>query len=212
MLFLSVALFIWVFKLFSTDFTSLLPITSDLSLSALANEVEALRAALLQREQQVQSLTRPIPLPASPPFTTSGLVTTPGHMNPPFTTSGLITTSGLTTTQTYLPVSGVAPAVVEGPSNVVTISRSAPVMTPMVTTTSGLGTNSYVAYPGQVHHHHYFSQSTGRGTNAFCSISTQSEYYIEKASLSGLTSFLFFYWGFLLLYNNSNEPVGYSLL
>lgn len=117
---------------------------------------------MLQREQQVQSLTRPIPLPSNPPFTTSGMVTTPAYMNPPFTTSGLITTPGLATTQAYLPVSGVTPVVVEGPSNGVTFTRSVPVMTPMITTASGLGTNGYAASPGQVHHHHYYSKSTGR--------------------------------------------------
>ncbi|KAL9989525.1 hypothetical protein ACROYT_G004086 [Oculina patagonica] len=117
----------------------------DPSLTALANEVDALRAALLQKEQQVQSLTRPIPLPVNSPFTTSGLATTPG----------------LATTQTY--VSGVAPAVAAGALNGATTTRTVPIMSPMVTTSGGLGTNSYVSSPGQVHHHHYYSKKTGRG-------------------------------------------------
>ncbi len=121
-------------------------IAADPSLTALANEVDALRAALLQKEQQVQSLTRPIPLPVNSPFTTSGLATTPG----------------LATTQTY--VSGVAPAVAAGALNGATTTRTVPIMSPMVTTSGGLGTNSYVSSPGQVHHHHYYSKKTGRGT------------------------------------------------
>lgn len=120
--------------------------SADPSLTALANEVDALRAALLQKEQQVQSLTRPIPLPVNPPFTTSGLATTPC----------------LATTQAYVP--GVSPVVAAGALNGATTTRTVPIMSPMVTTSGGLGTNSYVASPEQVHHHHYYSKKAGRGT------------------------------------------------
>ena len=124
--------------------------SADPSLTALASEVDALRAALLQKEQQVQSLTRPVSLPVNPPFTTSGLVTT----------SGLATIPGLATTQTYVP--GVAPAVA-GAVNGATITRTVPIMSPVVTTSGGLGTNSFVASPGNIHHHHYYSKKSGRG-------------------------------------------------
>ena len=130
----------------------LLPFNStDPSLTALANEVEALRAALLQKEQQVQSLTRPIP------HLTNSLY-------PPFTTSGLATTPGLITTQTHVP--GVAPVVSAGVLNGAASARTVPVMSPMVTSSGGLGTNGYLASPGQVHHHHYHSKKTSRGTHS----------------------------------------------
>ena len=123
--------------------------SADPSLTALANEVDALRAALLQKEQQVQSLTRPISLPVNPPFITSGLATMPG----------------VATTQTYVP--GVTPAATAGTTlNGATTTRTVPIMSPMATTSSGLGTNRYVAAagPGEIHHHHYYSKKTGRGT------------------------------------------------
>jgi len=116
----------------------------------LANEVEALRAALLQKEQQVRSLTRPIPLLSTPPY-------------PPFTSSGLATTPGLVTTQTHVP--GVAPVVSVGALNGAASTRTVPIMTPVITSSGGLGTNSYLASPGQVHHHHYHSKKTSRGTH-----------------------------------------------
>lgn len=124
--------------------------STDPSLTALANEVEALRAALLQKEQQVQSLTRPIPLLANPPY-------------PPFTASGLATTPGLVTTQTQVP--GVTPIVSAEPLNGAVSTRTVPIMSPMVTSSGGLVTNSYLASPGQVHHHHYHSNKTSRGTH-----------------------------------------------
>ena len=124
--------------------------STDPSLTALANEVEALRAALLQKEQHVQSLTRPIPLLANPPY-------------PPFTTSGLATTPGLITTQR--PVPGVAPVVPAGALNGDASTRTVPIMTPVVTSSSGLGSNSYLASSGQVHHHHYHSKKTSRGAH-----------------------------------------------
>lgn len=120
--------------------------SADPSLTALANEVEALRTALLQKQQQVQNLTRPMPFP----------------VNVPFTTSGLATTHSLAATHPYAP--GVAPAVIEGALNGTTTTRAVPVMSPMVTTSGGLGANTYVTSPGEVHHHHYFSKKTGRGT------------------------------------------------
>ena len=127
----------------------LLPLNStDPSLTALANEVEALRAALLQKEQQVQSLTRPIPLLANPPY-------------PPFTASGLATTPGLVATQTQVP--GAAPIVSAGPLNGAASTRTAPIMSSMVTSSGGMGTNSNMTSPGQVHHHHYHSKTTSRG-------------------------------------------------
>ena len=129
----------------------MIPLNStDPSLAALANEVEALRAALLQKEQQVQSLTRPIPLLANPPY-------------PPLTVSDPVTTSGLVTTQTQVP--GVAPIVSAGPLNGTVSTRTVPIMSPMVTSSGGLGTNSYLASPGQVHHHHYHSKKTSRSTH-----------------------------------------------
>lgn len=132
----------------------LLPLNStDPSLTALANEVEALRAALLQKEQQVQSLTRTNPLLANPPY--------PPY--PPFTASGLATAPGLVTTQTQVP--GVAPIVSAGPLNVAASTRTVPIMSPMVTGSAGLGTNGYLASPGQVHHHHYHAKMTSRGTH-----------------------------------------------
>jgi len=124
--------------------------STDPSLTALANEVEALRAALLQKEQQVQSLTRPIPFLANPPY-------------PPFTTSGLVSTPGLVTTQTSVP--GVASVVPAGAVNGAVSTRTVPIMTPVVTSSSGLGSNSYLASPGQVHHHHYHSKKTSRGAH-----------------------------------------------
>ena len=134
-------------KFLSLYFTATPFNSTDPSLTALANEVEALRAALLQKQQQVQSLTRPISLPANPPLTTSGLAATPGLV---------------TTTQTDLP--GVAPVVSVGALNGAASTRRVPIMSPMVTSSGGLGTNSYLVSPGQVHHH-YHSKKTSRGTH-----------------------------------------------
>ncbi|KAJ7378124.1 hypothetical protein OS493_024789 [Desmophyllum pertusum] len=86
----------------------------------------------------------------------------PFPVNVPFTTSGLATTHSLAATHPYAP--GVAPAVIEGALNGTTTTRAVPVMSPMVTTSGGLGANTYVTSPGEVHHHHYFSKKTGRGT------------------------------------------------
>ena len=160
----------------------------DPSLAALANEVEALRAALLQKEQQVASLTRPMPVPVHPPFTTSGLATTPGLVPtqtyvpqmitsglpttpgpvpsqmyvPQITTTGLVTTPGLVTTQTYVPQ--VVPAVTEGVvPNGTSTTRAVPAVSTLVTSPGDLGTNSYLGSPGRVHHHHYFTNTGGRG-------------------------------------------------
>ena len=196
---------------------------ADPSLTALVSEVEALRAALLEREQQVESLTRPMPLPVHPQFTTSdvpttpglvhpqtfvpqittsGLVTSPGlmpsHTNlpqfttsgvpttpglvhlqtyvpqittsglvtspglkpshtylPRFTTSSLPTTPGLVTTQTYVP--RVVPAVTEGALNWTSSTRAIPAVSTLVTSSGGLDS------PAQIHHHHYFTNKSGRG-------------------------------------------------
>lgn len=103
----------------------------DPSLTALASEVDALRAALLQKEQQVASVTSPfhapvhLPafnapglataygmMPAQPPvqqLTTTGLVTMPPGVVPSqsylpqFANSGLVTTPVLVPSQTYVP-------------------------------------------------------------------------------------------------------------
>lgn len=81
----------------------------DPSLAALASEVEALRAALLQKEQQVASVTSPFHAPAHLPFNAPGLGTTHGMMpaQPPvhhMTTTGLATMPpGVVPSQSYLP-------------------------------------------------------------------------------------------------------------
>lgn len=100
---------------------------ADPSLTALASEVEALRAALLQKEQQVASVTSPfhtpahlVPglatthgmMPAQPPvyhMTTTGLATMPPGVVPSqsylpqFANSGLVTTPVLVPSETYVP-------------------------------------------------------------------------------------------------------------
>ena len=158
----------------------------DPSLTALASEVEALRAALLQKEQQVASLARPISVPVYPPLATSGLATMPGLMpsqtyvpqpvtsvlatTPDFTrtyvpqvsTSGLVTTPGVVPTQTY--VHPVVPTVTQEMLNGTSPTRTVPAVSTLVTSPGGLGTNSYLATPGEVHHHHYFTDKTTRGT------------------------------------------------
>ena len=162
----------------------------DPSLTALANEVEALRAALLQREQQVANLTRSLPLPVHPPLNTSSLstqpvlvptqmhvpqvvtfggATTPGlipvqppvpqvttSVQPPVpqvTTSGFAVTPGLVSTQTYLP--RMVPAVAEGGLSGTSTTRTIPAMSTLVSSLGGLNP--------QVHHHHYFTNTTFRG-------------------------------------------------
>lgn len=156
----------------------------DPSLTALANEVEALRAALLQKEQQVASLTSPIhptfttsglpttlglvpPQTYVPHITTSGLATTPGLVPsqtyvPQITTSGLPSTPGLVATQTYVP--RVVPGVAEGALNGTSSTRAVPAVSTLVTSSSGLGTNSHLVSPGEVHHHHHFRNKSRRGT------------------------------------------------
>lgn len=151
----------------------------DPSLAALANEVEALRAALSQREQQVANLTRSPPLPVHPPFTTSslstqpvlvptqmhvpqvatsGVATTPGliPVQPPVpqvTTSGFAVTPGVVSTQTYLP--RMVPAVAEEGLSGTSTTRAIPAMSTLVSSSDALNP--------QVHHHHYFTNTTSRG-------------------------------------------------
>lgn len=134
------------------------------------------------------SLTRPMPVPVHPPFTTSGLPTTPGLVPtqtyvpqmitsglpttpgpvpsqmyvPQITTSGLATTPRQVTTQTYVPQ--VVPAVTEGVvPNGTSTTRAVPALSTLVTSPGDLGTNSYLGSPGQVHHHHFFTNKAGRG-------------------------------------------------
>ncbi|XP_068727914.1 centriolin-like isoform X3 [Montipora capricornis] len=126
----------------------------DPSLTALAGEVEALRAALSQKEQQVANLTSPIHVPVHPPFA-STLVTTPGLMPtqppvPQMTISGLATTPGVVPSQAYVPqfttsVLPTTPVLVPSHTYVPVVATSS-----MATTPAAIFTQTYVpsAVPG----------------------------------------------------------------
>ena len=114
----------------------------DHSLSALANEVQALRSALMHKQQQVESLIQSLSSHPPMPVSTSSLTAAP------------------LPTQMYLPT--VVPATAQ-----VTFSggdaEGVSTLPGPVTTHGAASPQS--SYPGQVVHHHHFAKSGVQGIN-----------------------------------------------